>query len=124
MASNKKARRELAQKKAKQKKILIFSIGGALILAIAAVIIVTAVNAANTETYSSTGQSIRLNANGEFSASLFHGSTYGGTYEKTDGSVIFTYGETTAIAMLDGDTLFLPPEWDDGHGHGSVLTRR
>ena len=126
MPSVKKNRREKAIKKAKLKRNILIAVIGVLVLGTAAAIIISAIISSGTETYSDgSGQSLNLYSNGTFDASLYHGNKYSGTYVRNESGVELTYNEyMTVQAWIDGDTLYLPAEWDDGHGHGSTLTKR
>ena len=122
MSKNKKARRELALKKEKQKKIIIIAVIAVVILAVAAIFIINAINAKNDEIYTDGSATITLRANGTFSAVMYHDRRYSGTYVKSkDGdevTVTFTYDGITAVAELENNELHIPHEWEDGHGHG------
>ena len=120
MAKNKKARAELAQKKAKdkRKKLILISAGAGL--ALVGIILFGLVTAARTERYGDGNASIELRPSGRFSATLYH-ERFSGTYTRMDGAIAFTVDGVTVTAELDGELLFLPEEWDDDHGHGSVL---
>ena len=125
MSKNKRARRELALKKEKQKKIIITTVIAVVILAVAVIFIIVAANARNDEIYTDGSATITLLGNKNFTAVLYHNSQYSGTYVKSDdgGTVTFTYDGKTAVAELENNELHIPPEWEDGHGHGSgVLT--
>ena len=127
MSSYKKDRREQAIKKKKRKRNVIIAVVSVVVLALVAVTVITVMSSIGTETYSDGQQSIKLNSDGSFTAALYH-IRYDGTYVRTGDSIELTYdfGGTTAtvFAQLDGDSLYLPIEWDDSHGHGNVLTKR
>jgi len=126
--SGKKARREKARKQAKRKKLLIIAVVAIVVLAVAALITIITIQAARIETYADSGQTLELHPDGTFSAVLFHGARYSGTYEKIehDGNIAiaFTSGGATVYGEVVNNRLTLPTEWDDGHGHGRVLTKR
>ena len=124
MAKDKKVKRELAAKKAKQKRNIIIAICAVIALLLVAAVIFNAVQSARTEVYTRGNASITLRPNGEFTAILFHGERLSGTYVKSEDSVAFTHIGTTVIGELEGNTLHLPEEWDDGHGHGYIFTKR
>ena len=125
MKEDKKTRRELAVKKAKRKKLIIIIAASAVVLALVALIVISTFNSANTIEYSDAyGQSFLLRPNGQFIARTFHGNTFGGTYDTFENGYLITYSGTTGIVWVEGDTLYLPTEWDDGHGHGNALTLR
>ena len=78
-------------------------------------------------TFSDGHQSVTLQNDGSFTARLAHGRKSGTYTENTQGAVtwvIFSYDGTSARGRLEGDILTIPDEWDDHHGHGSVLRRR
>ena len=123
MSNTKTARREQAIKQAKRKKIVLIAVAVSVVM-IAAIISVSTLLIGGAETYSDGHQIITLSADGSFTASLAHETRYSGTYERISGGVMFTYGGRTAFAEVEGDELELPHEWNDGHGHGSHLTKR
>ena len=124
MKSTKRARRELAAKKASRKRIFLIIVAAAVALAAASAIIIGAVYSANLETYSDGYATIELRPDGRFTASLYHNENYNGTYVKTADRVEFTYDAVTISTELDGNSLRIPYEWEDGHGHGSLLPKR
>ena len=124
MSKNKKAKRELAIKKAKQKRIVMITAAAVVVAALAVAIIIGAVSSAGTETYTNGSATITLRPNGRFSATLHHNERFSGTYVKTEGGVELSHDGVTITAVIDGDRMHIPDEWDDGHGHGSYLTRR
>ena len=122
--NNKKARRELAKKRAKRKKIIIIALSAVIAVAVVTAIVIGAVNSARTQTYTDGHATITLHSDGSFTATMYHGERYNGTYLKTDESVEFTYGGATVSTLLDGNRIHIPNEWEDGHNHGSVLIKR
>ena len=66
-------------------------------------------------------QTITLRENGTFTARLAH-TTKNGTYTLEDQMsfiiVMFTSDGQTTGGLILNDTLQLPADWDDGHGHG------
>ena len=123
MARNKRERVEQALKREKAKRNKRIIIIAATAVVLAAVVIVSAIYAAGTERYAYDTASIELRPGGRFRATLYH-SGISGTYAKTEDSVTFTYDGISVTAVLDGDFLHLPEEWDDGHGHGAVLAKQ
>ena len=131
-AKAKVLRKENEINAARRKKILIASICILVVItvAISAVFIGVWRNKSgasqNAEIYSYGGQTIQLLADGTFSANLAH-NTRNGTYTKTvDGDrtmVSFDVGGSVIIGRIENNALHIPIEWDDGHGHGSVLPR-
>ena len=139
MQSSKKVRRNTARSKAKRRQITAgirakrrkkrnIIIGVAIFIAIIIAVIVGAVFSALTEVYTDGNATIELRPNGRFSALLYHNERYTGTYttSQTGGAtfVHFTYGDITSVTMFIEDGLVIPDDWDDGHGHGSVLPKR
>ena len=123
---SKKERRELAAKRAKRKKTITLVIVLVAALALAAVVIAYQIQQSKVETYSDGRQTVRLLPNGTFSASLFHGERYEGTFSKSPAGdvVVFTVGGVPAEGSIENETLTFPEEWQDGHGHGSTLPRQ
>jgi len=135
----KKQKKEMAAKKSRKKKAIIAVIT-LLITACAIGFFVfynnqqnmpgAAINEEhqeNEEIYRYGGQTIRLLADGTFMASLAHGSTKNGTYSKTtEGeitSVIFNSNGNEEIGRIIDNSLHIPREWDDGHGHGNIFPK-
>ena len=122
------ARRELAQKKAKQKKMIIIAVVVVVVLAIAAFAIITAIQAAGTETYTDGHQTVVLKPNGTFTADLYHDAHYSGTYTMDKQGdwplVTLTYGNNTSTVEIIEGAFTLPADWQDDHGHGSVLYKK
>jgi cytoskeletal protein RodZ len=123
---SKNARREMAIKKAKRKRLIIVTVAGVLALALITVITISAIREARTETYTDGSQSVKLLPDGSFSATISHGDLYNGTYTKTDqeGLTVVTYstdsGSTASGVIIEGQ-LYIPEEWLDDHGHNTVL---
>jgi uncharacterized ion transporter superfamily protein YfcC len=121
-------RKEKAIRKARQKTILIVSIIALIITAVIAVGVYSASRQNNAEIYSTGGQTVQLFADGNFSARLAHNTLKNGTYTKReDGSntiVSFNVDGRVELGRIENNRLFIPEEWDDGHGHGNVLRKR
>ena len=128
MPNNKKARRELAIKKAKLKRRIIISLCSVLVLAFIAAVIITVVFNAGTQTYSDGYATVELRPNGKFSAVLYHNERYNGVYTTSESGgatlIHLSYNDITAIAMVTDMGFIFPDEWFDDHGHGSVLPER
>ena len=128
MPKNKNARRELAIAKEKRKKKIIIASVAAVVLVVVAIGVFIAIQRAGTETYSDGYQTIQLLSNGTFTARLSHGQNYSGNYTKTNQGgvtvVAFSSGGATVVGEIEDGLLHLPHEWDDGHGHGDVLTKQ
>ena len=120
------SKRELAIKKAKRKKAIIIVVVSVVALALVVALVISAVTSAMTEVYTDGSTTIELRPSGRFSAKMYHQDTYSGTYAKSaDGtSVTFTYSGLSVVGRIEGNTLHLPSEWDDGHGHGTVLPKK
>lgn len=120
-------RQEKARKKAKRNKILIIC-GCILVVAVLSALIVNSImRQAGAETYSGGGQTVYLFSDGKFTAYLAHSVTKSGTYTKStaDGitTVSFNIGGKVEVGTIRDGALHIPAEWDDGHGHGSVLRK-
>ena len=121
---NKQERRAQALKKSKQRRIIAAAVCVLAAITIAAIIITNAYQQSKTRIYTDGHQTITLQHNGKFTAALAH-EAESGTYTETsnDGiiTVTFTTDENSVTGTIVDDTLNLPEEWDDGHGHGSTL---
>ncbi|MCL2265173.1 MAG: hypothetical protein FWC22_03925 [Treponema sp.] len=122
-------KKENETKKAKRKKFIIICVFVLVVIAIAAVTVFL-LNQNKTvviESYSYRGQTVCLLSDGTFNASLAHGVTKKGTYDKiTEGGtalVFFNVNGNNEIGIIENSTLYLPKEWDDGHGHGSAFPK-
>jgi len=125
---NKKARRELARKKARRRKLIIILTVIVIVLAVAAIVTISTIMNAGTDTYTDGDQFVKLRPNGRFVANLHHDEKYRGTYEITEQGnwpvIAFTTGGETIYGQFMEDNLFLPDAWQDDHGHNSVLTKK
>jgi len=128
MAMSKKARRQKALARKKRKKIIIITAVAVVVVAIVVVAVVLLVGSAGTETYSDGSQTIQFLPDGTFTATLSHSRSFSGTYAKTEQGditiVAFTSSGVTVNGEIEGGLLYIPHEWDDGHGHGAVLTKK
>ena len=112
-------KKERAIKKAKQKKIIIIGVC-TLLVAIISVVIIVINNAAEkkvTEIYSYQGQAVELLDDGKFTAILAHNVRKRGTYTKTNEN------DRIETGWIIHNSLHIPREWDDGHGHGSIFPK-
>ena len=127
-------KQENAKKKANKKNIAGILIFVFIVAAVTAYLLVPGLlgkksGASNgeSEIYSYGRQIVQLNNNGTFNASLAHSVNKSGTYtKKTEGSrtiVTFIVDGKPEIGIIENNSLHLPREWDDGHGHGSVFPR-
>jgi len=126
-AKAKARKKEKAAKKANRKKLLVIGICALVVIAAAAVGLFLYTYESSDETYSAGGQSVRLSANGKYTANLAHGVRKSGTYirEIEDGrtTIYFDVNGREEIGWIFSDALHMPREWDDGHGHGNILNR-
>ncbi|MCL2070816.1 MAG: hypothetical protein FWH07_01095 [Oscillospiraceae bacterium] len=126
---NKALRREAALKKSRRNKILIVLACLLVAAGIVAFIFIQNAVRGKAEIYSAGGQSVHLYENGNFTANMSHGANKKGTYTKSSEdaegrvSVYFKVANSTVEGVIEDGRLSLPTEWDDGHGHGSVLTK-
>ena len=126
-------KKEKAQKKAVQKRIVTISVIGVCVLVAIAVIVLRIylpTRQGYTEIFSDGRQTITLFADGTFTADLTHNNQKTGTYTRaaeggsTAGgrtAVLFIVDGATAAGRIEGDSLYFPQEWEDGHHHGNVL---
>ena len=121
---NKKERQAQALKKAKQIKMLTVGICVSVALVITALLVFHWQQQRQNRVYTDGHQTVTLRGNGAFTAVLAH-ETRTGTYAESAGNdaIIVTFiseGESVN-GKIANDLLFLPEEWDDGHGHVSQL---
>lgn len=127
-----KFRKEENAKKKARKKIII--VGICLVLILGGFGIFLFVNtkqkreeANSPEFYSYGSQSVQLLADGKFTASLAHNVSKSGTFTKANENeriaVSFYIDGRTEIGYIYNNSLHLPREWDDGHGHGSIFPK-
>ena len=128
--SSKKVKREAERKKTRNRKIIIASaIGLVIVLAIAAYIVLTTMQNAGAEIYTDGTQTVTLRQNGSFTAELVHDIRYTGTYTITEDDtwtiVTFTHNGNSVESELISDQLYLPDEWVAacGHGHSYILAK-
>ena len=123
---NKKERQAAAQKKAKQKKIRAISLCAAIVLVIAAIVALSAYQQMGSRVFAYGNVSVTLRKNGAFTAALTHETRRGAYTEEPaeDGVVTVTFvvdGISVQGSIAD-NILTIPEAWDDGHGHGTMLT--
>jgi len=122
-------KKERAEKKAKQKKLIILCIcvSLAVIIGVSIFVIQNLVGNEAAEIYSYQGQTIQLLNDGRFTAMLAHNVRKSGTYTKTDENGIITVAFNTngniETGWIINNSLHIPREWDDGHGHGNVFPK-
>jgi len=128
--SDKKARRQQAMRKDKRKKRLIAAVCVTLLLTLVVLLVVGQIQQRGTRVYISGRNSVTLNGNGTFTASLPHGVVREGTFSQstTDGVTTVTFSQDgMAVAVngtIEGNVLTIPDEWDDGHSHPRNYTLR
>jgi len=109
---------------AKRKKSLLIAVLAIVLALVASFSITSLVRRNQVDVYSLWGQRIELFGDGRFTATMAHHVQRGKhTIITKDGQQIveFTTRGSTVSGILEGDALHLPPEWDDGHGHGDVF---
>ena len=125
-------RRQEAMKKNKRQLRIIAAICALVIAAVVAFIVIQQIqqNARERENrvFALGGSSVTLRPDGTFNALMPHGVERNGTFgENRDdeiSTVSFTQGDRTVFGSIVGDVLVIPPEWDDGCGHGTAFTLR
>ena len=122
-------KKEKAKKVEMQKKILIAVIC-VLIAGIIGVLIFRMHNANEkriNEIYSYHGQTVQLLEGERFIAILSHNVRKSGTYTKANENdrvaVTFSYDGKNETGWIINNSLHIPREWDDGHGHGNIFPR-
>ena len=122
----KKAKRDLAIKKARRRKTVILTVISLVVLAVVVAMVISAVVASLTEVYTDGYATISLHPNGRFSAVMYHNERYNGTFVKSDNGMLvtFSYDGTTVTSALYEDILQIPVDWDDGHSHGYELPKK
>lgn len=126
---NKKAIRQHAMKKDKQKKRIIAAICFTVILLLIIAQIINVYQRRGTRVYANGRFTVTLNRDGTFEASLPHGVTRSGRFsEVADGNTtIVSFGQEGVAevnGVINGDVLTIPIEWDDGHRHPRDYTLR
>jgi len=123
-----------AKKKANKKNtagILVFAF---VVIAVVAYLLVpgfmekfSSASKGKSEIFSHGNQTVQLFANGTYKANLAHGVNKNGTYtKKEEGNrtiITFNVNGKQEIGRIENNSLHLPNEWDDGHGHGSVFSK-
>ena len=121
---NKKERQAQAVKKAKQKKMITIGVCVSAVVVIFALLIFNAYQNSKNRVYTDGYQTVTLHDDGSFIATLAH-EMRAGTYEESAENGVITVTFISAGGSVNGsiadDSLTLPEEWDDGHGHGSIL---
>jgi small ligand-binding sensory domain FIST len=125
----KKERRQAAQKKAKQKRIIITAACAVCAVAVITALAVYTLTRPGSRVYAvPSGQSVTLYDNGRFTARLFHNTTLSGMFTEASYGIIsnlaFTHGNTTVFSHIENDVLLLPQEWWGacmGHTHETMF---
>jgi len=125
----KSQKKERAEKKVKQKMIIIISV--CFLALIAVVVLIISMNNINknkiTEIYGYHGQIVQLLDDGRFTALLAHNVRKNGTYTKSNEddriAVLFNTRGRIETGWIINNSLHIPREWDDGHGHGNVFPK-
>ena len=123
-----------AKKKANKKNIAGILIFIFVVLAVAAYLLIPGLlenksggQQFETGIYTHGRQKVELNENGTFTANLAHGVNKSGTYtKKAEGKrtiITFNTNGKQEIGRMENNSLHLPNEWDDGHGHGGIFTK-
>jgi len=84
-------------------------------------------NEPEVEIFSYHGQTVELQKDGNFTASLAHGVRKNGTFTKTtenDRTIVsFNVNGNIEVGRIINNSLHIPKEWDDGHGHGNIFPK-
>ena len=126
-AKVKTIKKEKFAKKSRQRKLLIIGVCSLVIVVVVGLALYSAVMNKDTEIYGYYGQTVQLLENGNFSAILAHNARKNGTYTKMAENgrigVLFNVNGSLQLGWIINNALHIPPEWDDGHGHGNILPR-
>jgi len=118
--------KEKAARKSKRTKAALWVVCAALLIAAGGITLFLVANRGVTETYRLGGQTLQLFPDGKFTARLAH-DVISGTYTKaaeTDGiAVTFVVNGAPVRGFIINNNIILPGEWDDGHGHGTILQK-
>ena len=121
---------QLKQQQKKKNRVITLSIlGGIVVLAI--ILCIFLIPKSNKEDftqymgiYTNGEYNITLKKDGTFTATLPHDVSYQGKYSVNNTAITFTVDGQQHVGTLTTDTLTIPGEWDDGHGHASTFTRQ
>jgi len=112
--NTKKERREAAQKKAKQQKVMIAVICAVGLVALGITLAVYIATRPDSRLFATdSGFSVTLYENGRFGARLFHGNNFSGSFVENEdtGAITFTHGGNVTTTIIEDDTLILPNTW-------------
>jgi len=133
-AQRKQLRKEAAIAKSKRIGIIMMTVLITVVVSIISLIVFAIIHQASIETYGNANVRIQMLDNGQFSAVFPHTGTRRGVYEKEESengetlvNFYVKYSEDDVrfeVGRIIDDRLFIPSEWDDGHGHGNILPRR
>ena len=123
----KTAVKKTAATKNLKSNIIIFAVLAAIVIALIILVVYQRYQRGETQSFTDGHQTVTLEKDRSFTARLAHESKSGTYTKKTEGdvtTVTFVCNGETAVGWIIDDTLTLPDEWDDHHGHGSTLKRR
>jgi len=126
----KKAKKAAAAKKAKQKKTITTAIIAVIAVGIIGISIFIAVKPSDRRVFSNENYTVSLLNNATFKADLCGYSLEGSYVESSQGeedgsvTIAFTANGETLEGTISSNTLTIPDEWDDNHGHGNTLWLR
>ena len=126
----KKAKKAAAAKKAKQKKALTTAIITVIAVGIIGISIFIITKPSDRRVFSNENYTVSLQGDATFKADLCGYSLEGHYVENNpseeDGSttIAFTANGETLDGTIVSNTLIIPDEWDDNHGHGNTLWLR
>ena len=119
MGKSKKTKEAI--RKAKRKKIITIIICTVVAVLIIAAAVFFILRQSDNRVYVSDSNTIVLSSKGTFEARLYHGKSITGTYTESDENTVtvitFTHDGVTSTGMLAGNSLTIPDEWGDDHGH-------
>jgi len=124
----KNLKKQIARKKMNRKNIIIAIIFVIIAAGAAAGWFTFGNKNKDAETYSAGGQTIRLFPDGNFTANLAHNTNKSGTYARIEegGRILLVFTESNGAVSegsIQNNRLHIPSQWDDGHGHGNILSR-
>ena len=119
---DKGTRRKQAMKRDKRNKRILVALCGIAIVAVIVLFSINQYKRRGIRVFALGNNSVSLTRDGDFNANLFHGVQRSGTFTETtldDGTIVVTFNEDGQVAdgIIDGNTLTIPMEWDDGHRH-------
>ena len=126
---SKSQRRKAAQARAKQRRLTLMALCGAVVLVGILVAVVVHIARPGSRVYAAAGNlSVTLYDNGNFSARLAHNRSLRGTFAEqvydAGGNIVevaFTHDGMTVSAQIVNDVLLLPVEWRATCAHGHAV---